>query len=269
MKHNEHYDVDALIKNIYQAYIDIKSKEFGEIQKDMLLDNIKLLYSKVKEIETTTSFITQKQDLNELSSIQNPIEFSTEKIEEEEVVEEVELPQDFESNPIEESSIASKNDPHEIEEENSRSPILEDTNSTIESIVTGEESIENSLESTHVHESPQVLSNDIEEDLSVLPPMKTVLSSSNITDYLKSDPTIKRDIFDYIDINTRIGLVEIFFKGNSIELTEALSLINKTEDKKECINIMNMYANKNGIVEKDDIYLTFLQLIERKFQNLR
>lgn len=265
MKHNDHYDVDALIKNIYQAYIDIKSKDFDEIQKDMLLDNIKLLYSKIKEIPTAVI-------PNELR-LEPKIEIKSEPIiEKSPIIYEKETPL---SNPIENL----KND---IQLEAKAIEISSPQDEAEMTIVASDALIIEKMDPEHSIEDKvsDIISNDVspikqpdelvEEMTSELSSQtKTSLSSSNITDYLKSDNSAKRDIFDYIDINSRIGLVEIFFKGNSIELTEALSLINRTEDKSECMNILKMYANKNGISNKEDIYETFSQLIERKFQNNR
>ena len=264
MKHNDHYDVDALIKNIYQAYIDIKSKDFDEIQKDMLLDNIKLLYSKVKEIPTLiksnelgleSKIDLRSEPLLEISSVSseketplsNPIENLKEDTQLEAKAIEISSPQDeAEMTIVASDTIDEKMDPE---------PSLVDK---VSEIIPNDVSTETQSEEL-VEEMTTGLSSQT----------KTSLSSSNITDYLKSDNSAKRDIFDFIDINSRIGLVEIFFKGNSIELTEALSLINRTEDRSECMKILKMYANKNGISDKDDIYETFAQLIERKFQNNR
>jgi hypothetical protein len=277
MKHNSGYDIDALIKTIYQSYIDIKSKDFDEIQKDMLLDNIKLLYSFIKSTPISTNGSSpslnidaalepQKQEI-ENNIAENPIDLATN----------TEIPS---HNPIE-----NQQEPILLEEETDKSTtssaestiiiepertapanLLEENEFSIlkePAEVDASIAIQDNIESAII---PQINKSD-DLDASKQEVVKTTLNSSNIADYLKKEVVPKRDIYDYIDINTRIGLVEIFFKGNSIDLTECLALLNKSTNLSECMKILNMYSNQYGIVETDDIYATFLHLIERKLNN--
>jgi hypothetical protein len=77
---------------------------------------------------------------------------------------------------------------------------------------------------------------------------------------------VGKEIYDFIDLNARIGLVEKFFKGNSIELSECLMKVNQKNTLNESVDLMNQYAQKYNISELDDIYQTFLDIINRKFQ---
>jgi hypothetical protein len=75
-----------------------------------------------------------------------------------------------------------------------------------------------------------------------------------------------KDIYSFLDINTRIGLVELFFKGNSMELTECLVKLNKLNDREECIKVIAKFATTFGVKETEDIYKQFINLIDRKLQ---
>ena len=70
-----------------------------------------------------------------------------------------------------------------------------------------------------------------------------------------------------LDINTRIGLIELFFKGNSIELTECLVKLNKLSDKEECVKVIDKFAETFGVDKKEEIYKQFVNLVDRKLNS--
>ena len=73
-----------------------------------------------------------------------------------------------------------------------------------------------------------------------------------------------KDIYSFLDINTRIGLIELFFKGNSLELTECLVKLNKLSDKEECVKVIDKFAETFGVDKKEEIYKQFVNLVDRK-----
>jgi hypothetical protein len=93
----------------------------------------------------------------------------------------------------------------------------------------------------------------------------SIISSGAIQDYLNKDEAPKKEIYDFLDLNTRIGLVEKFFKGNSIDLSECLMKMNSKNSKIECIEILKNYQTKYGIDNKEEIYQTFMELLDRKY----
>jgi hypothetical protein len=92
-------------------------------------------------------------------------------------------------------------------------------------------------------------------------------NANNIIDFLHHEEKMDvKDIYSFLDINTRIGLVELFFKGNSMELTECLVKLNKLNDREECIKVIAKFATTFGVKETEDIYKQFINLIDRKLQ---
>jgi hypothetical protein len=92
-------------------------------------------------------------------------------------------------------------------------------------------------------------------------------NANNIIDFLHHNEKKEiRDIYSFLDINTRIGLVELFFKSNSLELTECLVKLNKLTDREECIQVINKFAAIFGVEETEDIYKQFVNLIDRKLK---
>jgi hypothetical protein len=55
MANNSELSIDDLIKRIYKSYVDIKVGEFREIDRDMLLGDIGLLYSSIKDLYPTNT----------------------------------------------------------------------------------------------------------------------------------------------------------------------------------------------------------------------
>lgn len=250
MKSSISKNLDQLVKNIYQSYLDIKTDEFEEIRKEILLDDIKNLYSVVKSLGnkdfepevSLEEFAFKNTELIEDESVENSID--TESVNPSIIHEKFEIK---EPKPI-----------VEIEQTENKEELLEE-------IVTSESIHEEILSKTESSESKNEF--ELEKEINKVPePIKMKLSSDKIIDFLHLDETPKKEIYDYIDINTRIGLVEIFFKGNSIELSECLMKMNHLSSKEDCIEILNKYATKNEVKPESDIYNTFLNLIERKYK---
>ncbi len=234
-------NIDQTIKRIYSLYIDIKTKEFDELKKDILMDDIKNLYVMVKALGTQNEAIINEKHKEILKDIEPvTIELDTN------------------------SSI-----------QNEELSTLSSTEKKTETIISEPKNEENTFEfsfdneatSIEKEEEPQPVSevkeivNETESDQT----KKSFFSSGAIQDYLNKDEAPKKEIYDYLDLNTRIGLVEKFFKGNSIELSECLMKMNNKSSKIECIEILKNYQTKYGIDSKEEIYQTFMELLDRKY----
>jgi hypothetical protein len=317
--------LDQLIKRIYSSYIDIKSGDFKDIDKDILLADISQLYISIKEMYTnhdTQINALEQEIMNEKMAqipiaepinvppvVTEPIEIVStdvlntetplqsliaETIENKTIEPVIDEPKiistesdfdltmfmddddistltahPFDSNKVEAKHIAvapntteTSTDPTPVINAN---PVLE---SKLESNFDQYKSIPNLSEAPIASVVTEVKSvTEIQPERIIEPTVDTEnKSAGKIMDFLH-DGEVKnvKDIYSFLDINTRIGLVELFFKGNSLELTDALVKINKLNTKEECIAVVNKYATQFGIKETDDIFQTFTQLINRKF----
>lgn len=229
--------IDQIIKRIYSTYIDIKASEFDELKKDIMLEDIKNLYALVKDLSP-----------NNYSLISEAHQEVIEKIETKEIPLEINLNNSDETisnNGIEKSK-----------------EILNPTENdifSIESFNFDFEKTENekvAIEPEKVIENNKVEEKAIEkETLKIVKPI-----------FGQKAEKVGKEIYDFIDLNARIGLVEKFFKGNSIELSECLMKVNQKNTLNESIDLMNQYAKKYNVSELDDIYQTFLEIINRKFK---
>ena len=279
MIHKSTQNLDALIKKIYASYIDIKSGDFREIDKDILLSDIQSLYSSIKEL--------YPNNLQEISEIERDI--ASQKDEKPIEISQIEL-NNIVATPPEESQ------PTKIDVQESVSTTEHQIDLTMFmddediSVVTESEKTEQSFnaqnpivgdvigktEKASIKHFDQIPDLSQEETKSEMTQMKTETpvqepekkSQNKIMDFLHEGESVQKDIYSLLDINTRIGLIELFFKGNSIELTECLVKINKQTTKQECLDIVNKYAEHFQVKKEDDIYQTFCQLIDRKFQYL-
>lgn len=336
MAYNSPMNIDELIKRIYKSYIEIKTGEFREIERDMLLNDISYLYAAVKEKFPST--IVEELPLLDIDSpsvepdqireveipsqsyptvpandeepidytdkaTQDAIEDNIANIPEIEIenpdslpqeiaIEEIETPaventttsskvdlsmfgDDFFDEEIKTSPIAAEQ-PHtdltDRRSDNKNSPVLQQflgnqpleykPTSKEEEIVPTPKIEEKTIETTEVLIETPI--EEIKVEPSIEPEKK---SAGNIINFLKHEESPqKKDIYAFLDINTRIGLVEMFFKGNSLELTECLVKINRLDSKAECIEVINKYANMFGVKDTDDIYQQFVGLVNRKFQ---
>lgn len=234
-------NIDQTIKRIYSLYIDIKTNEFDELKKDIMMDDIKNLYVMVKNLGTQNeSIINEKhrEILNDIKIV--PIE--TNEIQEE-------------SNEVIDSTLSIENEIATIEHN------IDET-SAFEFSFEEDIKVEESKEDDNINSKTEVESNITNENKEI---KKSFFNSGAIQDYLNKDEAPKKEIYDYLDLNTRIGLVEKFFKGNSIELSECLMKMNNKTSKIECIEILKHYQSKYGIDNKDEIYQTFMELLDRKF----
>lgn len=235
---NNMMNIDQTIKRIYSLYIDIKTKEFDELKKDIMMDDIKNLYVMVKALGTQNeSIINEKhrEILNDIEPVAIEIDTETRLEEEPSIVkqEEISVPNTEIKNEDSafEFSFAEEVSPDEIKEEN----------------------------------NPEITKEEVSKEVETNDTKKSFFSSGAIQDYLNKDEAPKKEIYDYLDLNTRIGLVEKFFKGNSIELSECLMKMNSKTSKMECIEILKNYQTRYGIDSKEEIYQTFMELLDRKF----
>jgi hypothetical protein len=85
-------------------------------------------------------------------------------------------------------------------------------------------------------------------------------------DFLHKEEQPKREITEFLDFNTRIGLVQNFFEGDSLALSECLMAMNKTSREEECIHLLQFFAAKHHVDPKNETYLLFLDIIKRRFK---
>lgn len=234
-------NIDQTIKRIYSLYIDIKTKEFDELKKDIMMDDIKNLYVMVKALGTQNESIINEKHKEILKDIKPiSLDLDTNDTTQNEAI-------------TISTSIEHKSETNHIEPKNEEN--------------TFEFSFDN--EATQIIKDEAPLSIPEAKDIVAEPESdqnkKSFFSSGAIQDYLNKDEAPKKEIYDYLDLNTRIGLVEKFFKGNSIELSECLMKMNSKSSKMECIEILKNYQTKYGIDSNEEIYQTFMELLDRKY----
>ncbi len=304
MANNSELCIDDLIKRIYKSYVDIKVGEFREIDRDLLLSDIGLLYTSIKDLypsnnipiieldlaaaskneeienigeDTTTESIDIQLGQNselEVSELENKIEKTKEEVIEKHSAEQKVVELDIsisEDNSDLEQNIQEK--PTSFLDKKSystSSPILNEYK--VQAPDADEEvvKIDATIPSVKIAETdPQRVNASNTEDTiiqeEILEPEKK--NATNIIDFLHHNEKKEiRDIYSFLDINTRIGLVELFFKSNSLELTECLVKLNKLTEREECIQVINKFAAIFGVEETEDIYKQFVNLIDRKLQ---
>ena len=294
MTNNSEISIDNLIKRIYKSYIEIKVGEFREIDRDMLLSDIGLLYTNIKKLYPSTETPIIEFELDQKNSVENETiqdrnaiskneeeknDIITSKNVESENITNEEI---YGTSPIFDLSMFEDVDHLELEptqkqnlidkkSDNTSSPILKEFLSKAEekptiqdfkSIPKMEENrvkLEEIIPETKKEESKVENLNKASE---VEPDKK---NTNNIMDFLHHEEIKQtKDIYSFLDINTRIGLIELFFKGNSLELTECLVKLNKLSDKEECVKVIDKFAETFGVDKKEEIYKQFVNLVDRK-----
>ena len=297
MTNNSEISIDNLIKRIYKSYVEIKVGEFREIDRDMLLSDIGLLYTNIKKLYPSTETPIIEFELDQKNSVVNETiqdRNATSKNEEEkkDIItsknvenENITNEEIYGTSPIFDLSMFEDADHLELEptqkqnlidkkSDNTSSPILKEFLSKAEekptiqdfkSIPKMEENrvkLEEIIPETKKEESKVENLNKASE---VEPDKK---NTNNIMDFLHHEEKKEtKDIYRFLDINTRIGLIELFFKGNSLELTECLVKLNKLSDREECIKLIDKFAESFGIDKKEDIYKQFVNLVDRKLNS--
>ena len=71
MTNNSEISIDNLIKRIYKSYVEIKVGEFREIDRDMLLSDIGLLYTNIKKLYPSTETPIIEFELDQKNSVVN------------------------------------------------------------------------------------------------------------------------------------------------------------------------------------------------------
>ena len=294
MTNNSEISIDNLIKRIYKSYVEIKVGEFREIDRDMLLSDIGLLYTNIKKLYPSTETPIIEFELDQKNSVVNETiqdRNATSKNEEEkkDIItsknvenENITNEEIYGTSPIFDLSMFEDADHLELEptqkqnlidkkSDNTSSPILKEFLSKAEekptiqdfkSIPKMEENrvkLEEIIPETKKEESKVENLNKASE---VEPDKK---NTNNIMDFLHHEEIKQtKDIYSFLDINTRIGLIELFFKGNSLELTECLVKLNKLSDKEECVKVIDKFAETFGVDKKEEIYKQFVNLVDRK-----
>lgn len=304
MANNSELSIDDLIKRIYKSYIDIKVGEFREIDGDLLLSDIGLLYTSIKDLYPSNNIPIIELDLAAASKKEE-----IENIDEDTTTEsiDIQLGQDSElegsefENKMEktkeefivkhsaeqkavELDISICEDNSDLEENIQEKPtsLLDKKSDNTSSRIINEYKVQVPDANAEVVKidatspSAKIAETDTQrvnasntEDTII---QEEILESekknaTNIIDFLHHNEKKEiRDIYSFLDINTRIGLVELFFKSNSLELTECLVKLNKLTEREECIQVINKFAAIFGVEETEDIYKQFVNLIDRKLQ---
>jgi hypothetical protein len=239
MNPNNSQNIDQIILRITQLYGEAKQGRIDQWEKDMLLDDIKNLYIYVKkELE-----VPDKMNFN----------LEIEEIIIEPVVENLSAP----DSELENVTIEEAEEP-KTEELEENDPFFNRIKEIQSKLRVEKQKIENSI-------IENVKPIDTSE--AIEPPLK--MSSDSILKFLKKDENPEKDIYSFIDLNTRIGLVDKFFKGDITEFNSCLFFLSKAESIEESIDIIDGYAHKYDIHQSSEIYNTLTQIVDRKHRFMR
>lgn len=239
MNPNNSQNIDQILLRITQLYGEAKQGRIDQWEKDMLLDDIKNLYIYVKkELE-----VPDKMDFN----------LEIEEIIIEPVVENLSAP----DSELENVTIEEAEEP-KTEELEENDPFFNRINEIQSKLRVEKQKIENSIVEN---------AKPIDTSEAIEPPLK--MSSDSILKFLKKDENPEKDIYSFIDLNTRIGLVDKFFKGDITEFNSCLFFLSKAESIEESIDIIDGYAHKYDIHQSSEIYNTLTQIVDRKHRFMR
>jgi hypothetical protein len=239
MNPNNSQNIDQILLRITQLYGEAKQGRIDQWEKDMLLDDIKNLYIYVKkELE-----VSDKMDFN----------LEIEEIIIEPVVENLSAP----DSELENVTIEAAEEP-KTEELEENDPFFNRINEIQSKLRVEKQKIENSIVEN---------AKPIDTSEAIEPPLK--MSSDSILKFLKKDENPEKDIYSFIDLNTRIGLVDKFFKGDITEFNSCLFFLSKAESIEESIDIIDGYAHKYDIHQSSEIYNTLTQIVDRKHRFMR
>lgn len=230
--------------------LDIKEELLYVEESSNLVENNLSFDSDVQDV---TSPIIESNTTVDLDLFDEDDDMFDEDIFEIEVPKVVDIKSDNTNSPIVQQFMEVK-PKSSLVEEYKKVPIIESENTESSVKILDGENIKPTLE---VESNPMVISHNEPEKR----------SADKIMNFLKHEEVnTKQDIYSLLDINTRIGLVELFFKGNSLELTECLVKVNKCDKKEDGIAVVDKYASMFGVKDTDDIYAQFINLVERKFR---
>lgn len=239
MNPNNSQNIDQILLRITQLYGEAKKGRIDQWEKDMLLDDIKNLYLYVKnELE-----VSEKMEFN----------LETEEIRIEPLAENLPAP----DSEIENVTIEEANEP-KTEELEENDPFFNRIKEIQSKLRVEKQKTENSIVE---REKP------IDSSEAIEPSLK--MSSDSILKFLKKDEHPEKDIYSFIDLNTRIGLVDKFFKGDITEFNSCLFFLSKAESIEESIEIIDGYAQKYNVHKSSEIYNTLTQIVDRKHRFMR
>ena len=294
MTNNSEISIDNLIKRIYKSYVEIKVGEFREIDRDMLLSDIGLLYTNIKKLYPSTETPIIEFELDQKNSVVNETiqdRNATSKNEEEkkDIItsknvenENITNEEIYGTSPIFDLSMFEDADHLELEptqkqnlidkkSDNTSSPILKEFLSkaeekpTIQDFKSIPKMEENRVKLEEIIPETKKEESKVENLNKASEVGSDKKNTNNIMDFLHHEEIKQtKDIYSFLDINTRIGLIELFFKGNSLELTECLVKLNKLSDKEECVKVIDKFAETFGVDKKEEIYKQFVNLVDRK-----
>ena len=294
MTNNSEISIDNLIKRIYKSYVEIKVGEFREIDRDMLLSDIGLLYTNIKKLYPSTETPIIEFELDQKNSVVNETiqdRNATSKNEEEkkDIItsknvenENITNEEIYGTSPIFDLSMFEDADHLELEptqkqnlidkkSDNTSSPILKEFLSkaeekpTIQDFKSIPKMEENRVKLEEIIPETKKEESKVENLNKATEVGSDKKNTNNIMDFLHHEEKKEtKDIYRFLDINTRIGLIELFFKGNSLELTECLVKLNKLSDKEECVKVIDKFAETFGVDKKEEIYKQFVNLVDRK-----
>jgi len=239
MNPNNSQNIDQILLRITQLYAEAKQGRIDQWEKDILLDDIKNLYINVKK---ELAYIEQL-DLN-LKTEALPIVPVIEKL--------------STQDPNIKEVLTEKSVEMDIEEPEENDPFFKKIKQIQSKI-----KIENPDSENLATEKPVIGINPAAQE-----PVNK-MSSDSILKFLKKDENPEKDIYSFIDLNTRIGLVDKFFMGDIAEFNSCLFFLSKAESIYESIDIIDGYAHKYGIQQSSEIYNTLTQIVDRKHRFMR
>ena len=120
-------------------------------------------------------------------------------------------------------------------------------------------------------EEDSILENKKLETIEVVQESNPVPTSFSFTNLLKDDSSATRinknaiDLKSLIDINTRFGLIQIFFKGNLDEYNYEINHLNLIQNLEEAQTKFNDLCNRYNISIDSEIGNQLLDLIKKRY----
>lgn len=231
-------DLDTLFKDIQRLHQALTSGSASSLDHDLLVDKVKIYYSLLKNYTPASAPV-------------NPIEKTSPEVAP--AIEEMESPE-----PIQEELIAPVSETKETILPSPIAPIFENTSPPATEMPIAEEIIPIAQEIekpepqlTEVKATPQIQS-------SVKPDgygRDQILSNQQNTK--------KKDLKTIIDINTRFGLIQHFFKGNIDFYNHELGWISEANELEEAQKRFSALCVKYNQSPEADLSTMLLEIIKR------
>lgn len=244
-------DLDTLFKDIQQLHQALASGKASELDYDLLLDKVKIYYSSLKNYTPSAEPIISFE--KHTPEVITPTFIATPEREVKPIVEEIVPPV-----PPQPEKIVTVSELVQEEKLNPITPIFEPTPPPVvekiipeETVVPEPEVITPPVETITEKPSPQIRSSVKPEGY-----MRDNL-------YAKQETPKKKDLKSIIDINTRFGLIQQFFKGNIDFYNHELGWVNEANDIAEAQERFKSLCTKYGMSPDADLAATLLEIIKR------